>query len=104
MTTLAHIIAADAATRKAKRVTIVSFAALAVIIGVTSGLVCSQPGGTLFVPAFAKDFNQGPGLRSESGGRKANEVYHGLMRGSVQCVVDDDQHLQAHEIANRIES
>jgi hypothetical protein len=111
MTILAHTAAGDiaiAATTKAKRVTIVSLAAIAVIIGAT-GLVYSQLPRTHFAPTFANEL-----IASVAGeleqlderwrqARKATAVYRGLPPGSVRCI-DDDHHWRAHEIANRVEA
>jgi tetratricopeptide (TPR) repeat protein len=90
MSTLAHTIAADAVTAKARKCAM--FVSLAVIaVTVASGFVCGQLGRTHFAPTFAKELTPVSELRIEAGdyltalaaSRKATEVYRRLMRGNA---------------------
>jgi len=89
MSTLAHTIAADTATAKARKCTLfVALAVIAVTVGVTFGLVYGQWGRIHFAPTFAKELSRVSELRIEAGqyltevaaSRKATEVYRRLMR------------------------
>jgi len=92
MATSAHTgTAASVTAAPANRKThpaLVSLAAIAVTIGVTSAIVYSQLGPTHFAPASAKELSRVSALRAEAGDRlaalaatrKAVEVYRRLLR------------------------
>ena len=110
MTTLAHRVVAVAAASKARRVAVVSLAAIAVTIGVSAALAYGQFSSGNFAPSFVNNVITRVAAdlavldQRWRRGREAIAANRRSSRGNVQCVVYDDPRRHAAEIASRIEA
>src|SRR5437588_1720831 len=101
MTTLAHRVAAVVAASNARRVAVVSLAAIAVTIGVSAALAYGQFSSGNFAPSFVNNVITRVAAdlavldQRWRRGRDAFAAKRRASRGSVQCVFDEHRRRRA---------